>query len=242
MVSDKTEEEQIEALKKWFEENGTSLIVGIVLALGGVFGYQTWQSSVRETGEEASALYQDLVDTVAVSPMEQMGEDQLSTAQFLADQLKTDYEDTTYAHFAAMFMARVAAEGNDLETAASELRWLLEQGPEESIELIVRPRLARVLLAQGNPEEALQVIDGRDPGAHQSTWEEVRGDILVQLDRKEEAREAYQTAMDTMIDRTNKPVLEMKLGDIAKPETVIPDRSLDTDAGEAETTTGTGDQ
>ncbi|MBD3648675.1 MAG: tetratricopeptide repeat protein, partial [Pseudomonadales bacterium] len=175
MVSDKTEEEQLEALKKWFEENGTSLIVGIVLALGGVFGYQAWQSEVRETGEEASALYQDLVDTVAVSPMEQLSEDQVSTAQFIADQLKTDFEDTTYAHFAAMFMARIAAEGNDLESAASELRWVLEQGPEESIELIVRPRLARLLLAQDKPDEAMQVPEGRDPGAHESTWAEVRG-------------------------------------------------------------------
>ncbi|MEX2327847.1 MAG: tetratricopeptide repeat protein, partial [Pseudomonadales bacterium] len=43
-----TDEEQIEAIKKWWDENGKSILIGIVLALGGVFGYQAWDNHVRE--------------------------------------------------------------------------------------------------------------------------------------------------------------------------------------------------
>ena len=42
-----TDEEQIEAIKKWFEDNGISLVLAIVLGLGGTFGYRAWENSVR---------------------------------------------------------------------------------------------------------------------------------------------------------------------------------------------------
>jgi len=35
-----TEDEQVEAIKKWWKENGTSLIVGVVLGLSVLFGWR----------------------------------------------------------------------------------------------------------------------------------------------------------------------------------------------------------
>ncbi|MEX2489752.1 MAG: tetratricopeptide repeat protein [Pseudomonadales bacterium] len=222
-MADRTEEEQLEAVKNWVKENGMSLVLGITLALGGVFGYQAWQTSVRETGEEASALYDDLVATVVVNQGQELGEEQVSTARFLADQLKSDYQDTTYGHFAAMFMSRVAIEQGDLERAEAELKWALDHDVDTSLAHIVRPRLAAVLLAQGNPEGALALLEGIDAGAYTSSYEEVKGDIFLELGREDAAREAYQKAIDTQVEETNKPILDMKRHALAKPETVIPD-------------------
>lgn len=230
-MADRTEEEQLEAIKNWLKENGTSLVVGIALALGGVFGYQGWQASIRESGEEASAIYDDLVASVAVDPGQELDEEQISTGRFLADQLKSDYEDTTYAHFAAMFMSRLAVEQGDLERAESELRWALEHDVDRSLGLIARQRLARVLLARGNPEEALAMVDGVEPGAHTSSYEEVKGDIYVALDREDAAREAYQRALDTVVDGGVKPILEMKRHALAEPETIIPNEPAENDSG-----------
>jgi len=232
-VADRTEDEQLEAVKNWVKENGMSLVVGIALALGGVFGYQAWQTSIREKGEEASALYDDLVASVVVSPGEEPGEEQLSTGRFLADQLKTEYEDSTYAHFAAMFMSRLAVQQGDLERAEEELRWALDRDPDASLALIMRPRLASILMARGNPEEALALLENVNAGAHTSTYEEVKGDIYLELGRKGDAREAYQRAIDTLVDNANKPILVMKRRALTEPETVIPNEPV---AEEEETT------
>ena len=68
MVDDRTEEEQVEVLKKWFGENGVSLVVSIVLVLAVVFGYRTWETQTRESGETASVMYENLQMAVIVSP------------------------------------------------------------------------------------------------------------------------------------------------------------------------------
>ena len=39
----RTEEEQVEALKAWWRENGKSTVVAIAMAVMGVFGWQGWQ-------------------------------------------------------------------------------------------------------------------------------------------------------------------------------------------------------
>ena len=110
MVADSTEEEQVEALKKWFAENGVSLLLGIVLALGGVFGYRAWENSVRQTGEVASAIYEDLVAAVGTVPESGLSEEMLTTGRSLAVQLKADHGGSSYALFAAMTMAKLLVE------------------------------------------------------------------------------------------------------------------------------------
>ena len=60
-----SDEEQLELIKKWWEENGTSLVTAIVLALGVTFGYRAWVDNVRETAEAASAKYENLVQAAA---------------------------------------------------------------------------------------------------------------------------------------------------------------------------------
>ena len=42
MAELRTEEEQVEALKSWWKENGKSLIMGVVIAVAAVFGWRGW--------------------------------------------------------------------------------------------------------------------------------------------------------------------------------------------------------
>ena len=107
MVGDRTEEEQIELLKKWLNENGTSIIVSIVVVLAVVFGYRTWDTQTRETAEAASVIYEELVEAVTVNPPQTISDENLSTSKFLANQLKSEYSNSTYAQFAAMHLAKL---------------------------------------------------------------------------------------------------------------------------------------
>ncbi len=214
------EEEQIEAVKNWLDQNGTSLAITILIAVGGVFGYQTWDKSTREYAESASAVYQELREAVEVSPTGTLAlggglnDEQRATARYLAGQLKSEYEDTTYAVFASLHLARNAADDRDWDAARSELTWALDRA-EGGIKLIARLRLARVMLQQDEADAALKLLYGVEAGSLLSSVEEVRGDILAKLGRSDDARAAYQRAFETQVEGVQKPFLKMKLDDLA---------------------------
>ena len=110
-----SDEEQLEVLKNWWDENGTSLVITVVVTVGAILGYRGWEENVIQKGEAASAVYEDLViatDNIAASTPD---EALRITAVSLAETLKSDHGDTTYAVFAAMRLAKVAVEQNELE-------------------------------------------------------------------------------------------------------------------------------
>ena len=230
-------DEELEAVKKWWDENGTSLMTGIIVAIGGVIGYQAWENSVRETGETASQTYEDLV--AASNNIVPGSEDDamMSTAQSLADTIKTEYGSTTYALFAGLHMAKIAVEAGEMDNAVTELNWVLAQGPDPELETIVKMRLARVLLAKGDATAALAMLEGTTPNSAQlSSWEEVRGDVYLGMGEMRLAREAYQLALESVDGEAAKPLLEVKLADIPigsqRPNSPLESRQAAEEEGE----------
>jgi len=210
-----TDEEQIEVIKAWWSENGNSLIVGVVVALAGVFGYRAWENSVIESTEAASSLYESMTSAVVGQKISELPNETLASTRVLGNQLKIDFQDSAYAHFGALQMARIAVETGDLELAETELRWTLDNEVSELLEPIVRMRLAQVVAAQGRLEQALLLLPtDQQVNKHASSWHEVRGDIYYQLKNMEAAREAYQTAVNAVPEASPKPILQAKLDDL----------------------------
>ncbi|MDB3988194.1 tetratricopeptide repeat protein [Pseudomonadales bacterium] len=218
MASDTTEEEQVEAIKNWFEQNGTSLIVGIVVSLAAVFGYQSWQKTELAETEKASSLYMGLTEAIVAGPLDTLSSQQISTGKFIAAELKADFPASTYAHFAALHLAKLAVEEGDLDAAASELDWIGENNPERPVGLIVNLRLAKIKAAQEDYDAALGLLNVEDVGAHASSYQEQRGDIYLAMGKPDQAHEAYKLAMEGIVEGQNKPVLQMKLEDLIDPQ------------------------
>jgi len=235
VVTDKTEEEQLEALKSWWDENGTQLLIGIVVVLAGIFGYRTWDSNVQATAESASNLYEDLVQVASVGPFDELSPEDRSTAEFIASQLTTEYTESVYAHFASMQMAKLDVEAGDLASAEAALLWSLDNGVDETIGIIVNERLARVLFAKEDFDGALTQLDSQKPSAHARSYEELRGDVYYALDRGEDARAAYERALAETDSPDAFPYLKMKLQDISNPE-----KAIAADAANAEGDTSEG--
>jgi len=108
-----TEEEQLEALRRWWKENGRSTVAAVVVALAGTFGWQSWQASKAEQEQRASDLYQAMMTALVT---EQAGS-AAGQGVDLANQLKRDYDGTTYAQFAALQMAAIAVKDGKLADA-----------------------------------------------------------------------------------------------------------------------------
>ncbi len=215
----RSEEEQVEALKRWWQENGKSIVIGIVLAAAAIFGWRAWQDHTRNIGEAASNIYFDLLDAVALSA-ESPTESNKATAAHLIQKLKDEYQKTTYAQYAGLLAAKQAVLEGDLELAEKELEWVLARGDKNSVvNVLARLRLARVILArpgEADAERALALIENFDAGGHTASYEEVKGDIYLRLNRQDEARKAYANALSE-IERLGlqNPVLSMKIDDLA---------------------------
>lgn len=207
-----TEEEQIAQLKDWWQRNGKPLLTGGALALALVFGWQAWQQYQTNQAQGAGALYQQLLETT-LTPS---GQPDVGKVTELAGKLKSDFAGTHYAQYASLFVAKVAVENGKLDDAAAELKPLLDKPLDTTIGELARQRLARVLAAQGKVEDGLKLLDGEAEKAWLAAREELRGDLLVQLGRGDEAHKAYQKAKEALHEDAAVGGLQMKLDDLAK--------------------------
>lgn len=192
METYRTEEEQVEALRRWWDENGRSTIVGIVLALVAAFGWQGWQDHRQGQREQASDQYQQFLEAAA---SEEQSMARLGEVERLAESLKADFPGTTYARFAALHLARLAVIDGDLGRAETELRWVLSEADAGSdMALIAQQRLARVLAAAGDVDRALELLASPGDVPLAATYSLARGDVLLEAGRRDEARAAYLEA------------------------------------------------
>lgn len=200
MESYRTEEEQLEAIKRWWQENGRGIVLGIVLALGVGFGWQAWQKSRQQAAEAASTLYQQML--VALSTEDGQG---LASARALAERIRDEYRGSSYAQFAALHLARLAVTDGQLAEAEGQLRWVLAMADKGSdMEQIARLRLARVVAAAGDPAQALDML--AEPGAsYAASYAIARGDILLAEGREGDALAEFEGAASAMDPDTPMP-------------------------------------
>lgn len=211
----KTEEEQVAAIKQWWKDNGTSLMVGVVLALGGIFGWKAYQKSTYEAQVAASVAFQNLVDASQGGPLG-VSEEQQANVVFLANEIIESDPESAYSVYARLFKARDAQASEDLGQAEALLNDALAVNQEEALAPVIKTRLARVLAQQGSVDEAVALLDASGNEALALYFEEIKGDLLKLADRTEEAVAAYTAALAAAesLGRDGR-VIQMKLDDLA---------------------------
>lgn len=205
----KTDEEQVEQLKKWWNENGKSIVGGITLGLVAIFGWRGWQDHLVVQGENASDLYEQM----AADIREGKGTD--TDIAVIADQLNQDYKSTPYSTFSSLLQAREAVEKDDISAAKNHLQWVLDNTDNDEFRHLARLRFSRLLLIEGDKDAALSLIEKVDTGKFASSYHELRGDILLQQGDPKAAQEAYTQALATQNStRGNQSIVQMKLDDL----------------------------
>jgi predicted negative regulator of RcsB-dependent stress response len=199
-------------MKDWWQRNGKPLVTGGLLALIVVLGWQGWQRYQTNQSQGASILYQQLLET-ALTPSGQA--DTTQVAQ-IAGKLKSEFGGTTYAQFGSLFVAKVAVDNGKFDDAVAELKTVSDKPANATLGELARQRLARVLAAQNKGEEALKLLAGDADKAFLASREELKGDLLVQLGRTDEAHAAYQKAKSALSEDAAVGGLQMKLDDLAK--------------------------
>jgi len=200
--------EQGERVQQWLRQNGLSIVVGIVIGLVAIFGWQQWRK--HQAGHEmaASQLYVNLRAAEASGQTDQ--------ANALIAQLMKDYADSPYALFAVTDRAVEDVRAKHLDKALVSLDWAQQHAKSPALKALTNLRIARVQLAQGNAQQAITTL-GQVPADHYpGLVEELRGDALVKLKRPDDARKAYQAAEAALgKSELQGGDLQMKIDDLA---------------------------
>ncbi len=197
-----TEEQQVEALKAWWRNNGSAIGVGVVLGLAAIFGWRYWESSQLANAQDASRQFYEL---------SQLEGEQVFEA---AAALRAAHGDSAYAVGAATVAAKNYIDAGNLDKAIEELRWALDNAPDTYWEHVLRIRLARVLLADAQTSEVLQVLDGNTMASFVAMTQELRGDALLAQGDTAGARAAYGEARDSDSVGFDTRLLDMKYYDL----------------------------
>jgi predicted negative regulator of RcsB-dependent stress response len=207
-----SEKEQIEAIRTWWSEYYLVVIAGIVIAVGGMFGFNYYKHSRLDAQVAGSELFEALA--------QQVGDGNLDAAEAVASDLVTKYPTTAYAAQSRLAMARLYMDKNRDQDAVDMLRELLAMGDNDELKSVARLRLARVLLYQDQPQEVVDLLAAADDAAFAGLNAEVLGDAYAALGDNANTADAYRRALadpspNSVVDRA---LVQMKLVDL--PETV----------------------
>jgi len=204
----KTEQEQLEALKKWWETNGKFVLVLLVVTFTASIGWRVWSNHENSTLESASLEYNAVISNLR--------SEEADAALRNGAGLIEKRGDTSYAVLAALAMAKLEVEKGELDTASQRLSWAVEHAEIPEVIHIARIRLARVLLALGKFDEALAQASVDVAGGFDAAYAMVKGDVYAQRGLADQAKTAYNTALNTSFEMsaTSKNLLQMKLDNL----------------------------
>lgn len=203
-----TDEQEAARARQWLRENGGFIAAGIVLGLGGLFGWQYWQDYQTSQAGSASVVWEQLRSAITGERFNEVNE--------TLELLESDYANSPYLDQARLALAKTHMERNDVAAAAEQLGKLATTGSDPYLSRLGELRLAQILLFQEQYDEALTTLGAADETALAALYYELQGDVYYAQGHFEDARNAYEAALAQgvpgVIDRA---FVQMKLDDVS---------------------------
>ena len=203
----KDEDEQVAAVKQWWDENGKFVIGAVVLAIAGNFGWTAYKDNKAATEAVQSDAFQKVIEA-------SQGDD-LDALLAAASNVQTSNPGSEYAQLATLFAAKALVEQGELEQAAAQLQGVMNAVTiDQPTGAEARLRLAGLQLAMNQTAEALSLASQSYPAAYQARALEVQGDALLAQGDRAGAKAAYQQAQNAEGGNAL-PLLTYKLNELA---------------------------
>lgn len=202
MELEQTEQEQVEALQKWWRENWLSLVGGLVLGLGGILGWQYWGEAQQQNAAAASESYEAIKTKIVIN--------RLDAARADITKLADEHSGSPYVTQARLALAQAQAEGEDWAAAEQTLRTALADTDDKALAGLIRLRLARSLWAQGKADAAMSELNA-EAGAYTPVYQDLKGDIALAQGDTDTARSAYEQALASDAQFIDRNAIQRKL-------------------------------
>ncbi|TAJ78011.1 MAG: tetratricopeptide repeat protein [Gallionellaceae bacterium] len=185
---DLQEQEQVDALKAWWRDNGKWVIGAVVVALLGFAGMQFWKSHQAQQSGEAAKLYAEVEKQTLSNDPKRVND----AVAALVDK----FGSSAYAPRAQLLAVQVNIQMKDVTRAKMQLQWVIEHAGETGLQDTARLKLSSILLDEKNFDAALKQLDATHPEAFTGLYADLKGDVLSAQGKTEEAKAAYKQALD----------------------------------------------
>ncbi|MAT50479.1 MAG: hypothetical protein CMK32_04760 [Porticoccaceae bacterium] len=219
MADHLSDEEQLEALKRWWQQNGVQLLLVIALTAAGWFGWHWWQDRQAAIAADSAVVYNAMLDRLGEWQREPTDEGRQSIVSY-ARTLKDTHPNSQYARYASLVLARIALAEGDAAGAATELQWVVDQA-DDALKDIARYRLARLEFANGDGDRALGLLSQNTSPELAALVAELKGDIHASQGDNAAARASYQSALEQLVTgagQSARPMIELKLNQVMPAE------------------------
>jgi len=203
-----TEEQQVDAIKGWWKENGNTLMIAAVVGLAGLWGWRFYNASAITAQEVASQAYSD----VLVKFEKEGGEAILADLTTFVE----NNQDNSYGVLAALLLAKEAIVQKDFALAKTQFVQLQSQNEYAPLDAVINLRLARVETQLGEYQQALKTVALIDDASFLAKASQVKGVIFLKQGNLEKARSAFQDAVNASQGKVD-PILQLQLDDLASP-------------------------
>ena len=205
-----TDDEQLEHVKRLTAEYGPWMLGAVVLGLAFVFGFRYYEGYRNERAMQAASRFTGMTSALQ--------HDDRAQARQIADGLIKDFPNSPYADQAKMTLARLAVDDGLDANAIPLLTQVMENSKDTELRHIARLRLARVLIDQGKPEDAIKTLSD-EPGAFAARYHEVRGDAYYAKKDLQRASTEYKAALGEsgLQGGVDSALLTLKIADLGLP-------------------------
>ncbi|PWC11180.1 hypothetical protein B4923_14345 [Brenneria roseae subsp. americana] len=200
-----TENEQVDALRRFFAENGKALVVGVVLGVGALVGWRFWQNHQSNSVMAASTSYQQITDQLADGNADGVA----AAEKFSAE------NQNSYGVLTSLELARHYVDQQDFAKAEQQLVVAKSHAKDADLLSLVNLRLARIQLQEKKADDALKTLDAIKLDGWVALAAEVRGDVLVSKGDNQAARDAYNNGLSANPPQALKALLTMKLNNLS---------------------------
>jgi len=201
---DLQEQEQFEALKAWWKDNGAWILGALLIVVVAMGGWRGWQYYQHKQADEAAILYHQFIEQLASNDAGRIND----AAAAMTDK----FASTGYAARAALLAAQVNEQGKDLARARTQLQWVIDHAGEPDLKDVARLRLAAVFLDEKNYADALKLLEAKHPDSFDGLYADLRGDVLSAQGKIDEARSSYKLAYEKIgAQSMYRNLIQMKL-------------------------------
>jgi predicted negative regulator of RcsB-dependent stress response len=207
---DLQEQEQLDALKAFWNKHGNAITWLLVLVLGAFAAWNGWNWYQARQGAQAGAMFDELERAVREGSAERAGR--------VFNDLRERFPRTAFAQQGGLAAAKLQFDKGQADAARASLAWVAENGIEDEVRTIARLRLAGALADAKQFDEALKALDAAKAAGFEGLVADRRGDVLMAQGKAAEARAAYQAAYAALGDKVPyRSLVEAKLSALGVP-------------------------
>jgi predicted negative regulator of RcsB-dependent stress response len=205
-----TDDEQLEQVKRVVAENWVWVLGGIVLGAALIFGYRYYDGYRNERALRAASQFGDMTSALE--------RDDRNKARQIAAVLVKDYPTSPYADQSQLVVARLYVDDGQLANAIAPLTQVMTNSKDAELRHIARLRLARVLIDQRKPDEAIKTLAEDSWGAFAGRAHEVRGDAFYAKNDVKSAVTEYKAALSGGdASSVDSALIQLKIADLGTP-------------------------